>query len=517
MSESLTQCRNFGVTSSASGLGAALVLGSPSALRGGWALAFGIVTRVLAIGFAWALISCAALAAPAPDRHPALPRAWEVPASTVTVPLKVPMAQVQSWSETAVPQDVKGTGTGKRTLTAWFKTIDWNYWWEYDLKRSPLTLGYDGAKIRVAASLTGDLSAHLDTLPGDISSDVEADAGVETTLGIGPDWHLKSASKVFLEVRRADVPIGIAWDGNFFGETISIAGPVQEALKPSLAKLSTDLDQKLQAVDLRPPAEDLWRQVQDPKNLGGQDRLWFLLGPQTVSLGALRTASGSLGLDLTLTVRPSLALGDQPSPGRISLPPAGPLPSPVPRMVLNLPVTKGWAEISQAAFDRLPADRVVAVGNGAKVTVASLEASADGDRILVRVAGKVSPPWPGPSVETVLYLTGRPLWDPVSRTLRWTGAGLDGQTRDFLTKNASWLLEGTWVQTLEKTLVWDLGPQLDRLKDQVSRSLGSVALAPHLVLGLAPGDLSVADFSLTDRGPVVLTRFEGTGSVTWVP
>jgi hypothetical protein len=472
----------------------------------------GLLTGLLVLA-----ASCADLPAPAPERRPAPPRVWDVPPSTLVLPFRVPLAAVKAWTEAKVPAHVQGKGSGQRTLSAWFLKHDWHYSWTYDLTRAPLALAFDGPKIRVSSGLTGTLAAQWDTLPGDISSDVEADAGVEARLSVAADWKLKSTSQVFLDVRRAEVPIGISWDGNFFGETISIAGPVQDALRPSLDQLGHDIDARLGEVDLRPPVEAAWRDLQEPRPLAGSDRLWFTLGPRSVALGPLTAAADAVQVDLALTAQPSLTLGDRPDPVRLPLPPAGTLPAALPRMVLNLPVGIEWGQAAREALARLPAGGWVAVGNGAKMQVHGLEAATDGDRVQVKVAAKVSPPWPGPAVEAVLWLSGKPQWNPAARTFQVTGLTLDVKTRDLLTQAASWLLADAWVKDLEKLLVWDLGPELDRLRDQATASLKDVSLNPHLTLTVAVDRVDVVDFATTDRGASVLARLEGTGSVTWVP
>jgi hypothetical protein len=186
-------------------------------------------------------------------------------------------------------------------------------------------------------------------------------------------------------------------------------------------------------------------------------------------------------------------------------------------MVLNLPVGLDWGPAAAEVLAQLPPGGVVGVGNGAKMVIHDLGAATDGDRIQVRIGAKVSPPWPGPAVEAVLWLSGKPLWDPATRRFRVTGLTLDVKTHDLLAQAASWLLTDAWVHDLEAALAWDLGPELDRLRDQATASLQAVPLNPHLSLSLAVDRLDVADFATTDTGLAVLARLEGTAAVTWLP
>lgn len=460
------------------------------------------------------VVSCAALQAPGPQRSPARPRVWDVPPSTLVVPLRVSQGQVRQWAESAVPKTLEGSGSGQRTLTAWFMKHDWHYWWDYHLVRSPLALTYDGPRVRLAATLTGTLEARWDTLAGDISSDVEADAGVEATVALASDWRLAPTVQSFLEVRRADVPIGIAWDGNFFGETISIAAPVQEALKPSLVTLDRELRQWLQGLEVRPAAEAVWRDLEEPRSLG--NGLWFALGPQDAAIGALSASADAVSVDLVLTARPSLTLGNRPNVDHRPLPPVA-APSGPSAFVVNLPVTVEWDQALKAALARLGPDRTVGLGLGGSLVVQGMEGSTDGDRALVKLWGKVSPPWPAPAVDAVLWLSAVPEWDPAARTLRLTHLALEVKTKDFLAASASWLVGGTWVASLEKTLVWDLGPQLDQWKAQAAQALGAQPLGPHLTLAATVDRFEVVDLTLAERGPEVLARVTGAASVHWTP
>jgi len=461
------------------------------------------------------LASCASIQAPGPERHPATPRVWEVPPSTLTVPLKVGAAQARQWAETVVPQTIEGKGSGQRTLSAWFLKHDWHYWWTYRLVRSPLALGFDANRVRVAATLTGTLDARWDTLPGDISSDVEADAGVEATLSVAPDWTLAADTKTYFEVRRADVPIGIAWDGNFFGETISIAGPVQEALKPSLTTLDGQLRQWVAAVAVKPAAESLWRALEEPRSLG--PGLWFTLGAEQAALGPMTASADGLSVDLVLTARPALAVGSRPEAVHRPLPPAAAAGAGEAALVLNLPVAVEWSEAMALTMTALGKPAEVPLGAGGALRVLSLEASTDGDRALIRVTAQVTPPWPGPAVDAVVWLGALPEWDPAARRLKLTHLSLDVRTRDYLAQAASWLAAGTWVKALERNLVWDLGPRLDGLRDQASVGLKAVVLGPHVILSGSVDTLEVVDLTLSDRGPVVLARVTGAATVRWEP
>jgi len=472
---------------------------------------------VWAVAMLGLLASCADLQAPEPVRRPALGKTWALPASTLVVPVRVPQAQVKAWTENAVPQSLKGEGSGQRTLSAWFLKHDWHYWWTYELRRSPLSLKFEGNRVRVAASLTGDLSARWDTLPGEISSEVEADAGVESVLGLGSDWRVVPRTQVFLEVRRADVPIGIAWDGNFFGETISIAKPVQDALRPSLEALGKDLDRRIAGLEFKPTVEAAWKDLQEPRQIPGTSGLWFSLAPRTVAVGPLKAAADFVGVDLTLTVQPSLISGPRPEPVNVPLPPvmeAQNLPS---RILLNLPVALDWKEAVRLTRDLWAKKTPWDVGNGGKIRLKDLSADTDGDRVLMRVDALISPPWPGPEVEAILWLGARPDWDPVGRSFRLKDLALEIQTKDYLTKTASWLLAGLWVENLQKALVWDMGPGLDLMRSQAATTLNHLDLGHHLWLAASLEQGEVVDFTLTERGPEILTRWGGTATVTWVP
>jgi len=157
-----------------------------------------------------------------------------------------------------------------------------------------------------------------------------------------------------------------------------------------------------------------------------------------------------------------------------------------------------------------------AVANQVVGHLKSVEAYTDADRVLVRLEGKFSAPGTDSTVDAVIWFGALPVWDPATRSLKLTDATLDVRTRDLLAQTASWMLEASWIRDLEKTLVWDLCPELDRWKAEASWALSAVPLGPHLTLGAVLESLEVVDFMLTDRGPTVLTRMSGRGSVSWV-
>lgn len=444
-------------------------------------------------------------------------RVREVPASTLVVPVRVAQDQVKAWTEALVPGTFRGEGSGTKTLTAWFLRHDWNYWWRYDLKRSPLTMGFEENRIKLAASLAGDLSARWDTIPGEIRSQVEAEAGVEAALTLGADWRLQTRSRIFVDLRKAEVPIGIRWNGNFFGENVSIAGAVRQALQPSLEDLGGDLDRWLAGWDLRPVLETAWRDLQEPRPLPGPGSLWFSLAPRAVSVGTLAAGAGQLEIPLTLTFYPAVTSGPRPLPVYRPLPQAEPPPALLPQMLLNLPVALRWDDAEALTRDLWRPGTPWEAGNGAKLRLNNLDASTDGDRVLLRLEAAVTPPWSGSEIDAVLWLRARPVWDPANRTLALADTALEVRTRDYLASAASWLLAPGWIAALEKTLVWELGGQLDALRVQTSSALAALPLGADLTLEVVVNRLEVADLSLTAEGFELLARVEGVGSVTWGP
>ena len=440
-----------------------------------------------------------------PARRPAVPKVWEVPASTLVVPVHIPWDQVSDWTEAAIPLTVRGEGSGSKTLSAWFLTHEWRYAWTYHLSRGSLALGWKEGKVQVMAPIAGTIQAWWDTLPGGTTAHVEANVGVESSLAMTAGWRLRSESQVLLEVTQAELPIGISWNGTFFGTTINIARPLGDALRPSLGDLARLVDAQLDATDFRPLMEGIWQDLQKPRAVGSVGDLWFVLKPETVSVGALSGTSQDWEVDLRLTAHPTMTLGVQPMPTVTTLPPADSLVPGNPSWLVTLPLTIDWSVLARQAVDSQVLGRL-----------RSVKAYTDADRVLIRLEGKFSAPGTDTTVDAVIWFGALPVWDPSTRSLRLTDATLDIRTSDLLAQTASWMLQSSWIHKLEKSLVWDLGSELDRWKAQASFALGSLPLGPHLTLEAMLDSLEVVDFALTDRGPVVLTRMEGRGSVRWV-
>ena len=478
----------------------------------------GVAAFTLAFGVAGVLLlltACASLADGVPVHRPAVVRVWDVPASTLEVPVHIPWYQVADWTEAAVPPTFRGEGTGSKTLSAWFLTHDWHYGWTYHLNRGPMALGWAKGKVQVVAPVVGTLQAWWDTLPGGATAHVEASTGVEASLAMTADWGLRSDSRLLLDVTRAELPIGISWNGTFFGTTIDIAQPLGDALRPALGDLARALDARIDATDLRPMVEGIWRDLQVPRAVGEVDGLWFVLDPESVSVGAPSGTPQDLEVDLRLTAHPSLTLGIEPAPQITPLPRAEPLVPGDPAWVVTLPLAIDWSVLARQALTPQAMTSQTA-DHPILGRLRSVEAYTDAERVLIRLEGRFSAPGSDSTVDAVVWFGALPVWDPSTRSLRLTNATLDIRTRDLLAQTASWMLQSSWVKDLEKTLVWDLGPELDRWKDQATRALASLPLGPHVTLEAALDRLEVVDFTLTDRGPVVLTRMEGRGSVRWV-
>jgi hypothetical protein len=144
------------------------------------------------------------------------------------------------------------------------------------------------------------------------------------------------------------------------------------------------------------------------------------------------------------------------------------------RYRLEVPVVLEAGELSRAVSRRL-AGFHYRFANALRFAVETVDVSGLGDRLVVAVGFRATregaPPWLGR-----IYLTGRPLYDPASRTLSLADLDYDLKTRSLLLHAASFWLHSDFLAKLAAGTRLELGPVLDRATAEARHIVRAVGL-----------------------------------------
>lgn len=251
---------------------------------------------------------------------------------------------------------------------------------------------------------------------------------------------------------------------------------MEELTRPVQRMLTAQVARKLQErFPLRSQAEKVWRAAQKPILLDKQYRAWLLLDPQEAFFYPLYAQRGQVRLGVGLRSYAELVVGPEPA-ARSAL---TPLP--------NLKAASGQDRRFRVALhtDLFYRDLLEIVtpllldkefvSEGRRVIVKGIELYGNGDRLVIRLAT-------AGSLEGVLYLTCRPVFNPQTSLFSVEDVEFDLQTQSLLLATAEWFLHGTIRQAIQERLNMDLSTRVHQAREQAARALARVQLTDGIYL-----------------------------------
>jgi len=336
--------------------------------------------------------------------------------------------------------------------------------------------------------------AMFETLPFKTSLRFKVSATVRPDWRLDPIIHYTGLSEALLDT------IGIG------PVTIQPRRMVEELTQPVQRMLSAQVARRLQEkFPLRSQADKVWHAVQRPILLDKQYRTWLQLDPQEAFFYPLYAQRGQVRLGVGLRSYAELVVG--PEPGARS---ATPLPSLKTatgqdrrfRVALNTDLFyRDLLEI----ITPLLLDKEFA-SEGRRVVVKGIDLYGNGDRLVIRLAT-------AGSLEGVLYLTCRPVFNPQTNQFSVQDVEFDLQSRSLLLATAEWFLHGTIREAIQERLNMDLSRRVQQAREMAAKALARVQLAEGLYLVGNVSEMRLHDVLVQQDKLSIQIYSEGESSV----
>jgi hypothetical protein len=287
---------------------------------------------------------------------------------------------------------------------------------------------------------------------------------------------------------------------------------VQQAVR---AKLSdqikgglTNAVSRLNALSVKPPAEDVWTALRNPIQL--EPDTWLLLSPDKVKRSGFSTDGHVLHDTLEITAHPVIVHGAEP--------PATPTPLPLIETEPTSAEFRGVADVRGDYPGRQPSSQRFHVLADAQIDYATLSASLTsrlrGKRVvhkgyfITMTGAKIS----GLGANHVLlrvnfdgdarghvYLIGKPEINAMTQTMYLSGLRYDLKTTHLLQSAApDWLYHAPLREAIAPEVVFGVTPATDRLRDLLKTGLNR-ALSPTVSMqGVVTSMPAIAVFADTD-------------------
>ncbi|MFB9861650.1 DUF4403 family protein [Rufibacter immobilis] len=415
------------------------------------------------------LFSCqksASLADVRPEAQVAPLPAPDLPLSTISVPISIPVAAL----EERVNQELKGVLYEDNSLQ------DDNLMVKVT-KAGPIKLGAQFSKLSMEVPLKiwakGRWQWNACELCKSIQKTEETEFEVvvrtESRLQIQPDYTLKSYT-------TGDFQWGKQKPAFSMGPLkINLAPFIEPQLKAQIAPMLQQLDQELgKRVPLQQYLGLAWKELQTPVLLHQQYNAWLSIHPQAVRLTPLELQQNQLRLQVGVDAFIRITTGQKPEAVKTSaLPsfiPARTLP---PQAQLAIASDVSYAYLTQMLQKELENQTFSFEEGKHQLSVHSLDVSGKGTQLLLAldVSGQSKAAFVKKKFQGKVWLQATPVYDATTQSIKVKDLQFSIQTRDQLVNTAQWLLHNKVRTQLEQQMVVPVKSQLALLRESLQAGL----------------------------------------------
>jgi hypothetical protein len=247
---------------------------------------------------------------------------------------------------------------------------------------------------------------------------------------------------------------------------IPIERLLQKPLEIQLEKTIRDVEKEIaSSFDLRSEISRLWNDCQEPNLIDADTETWLKIEPQQLFTTGLSEQSGSITMVLGASAYVGTVSGSRPLNSKLSALPGL-------QLVQKLPDDFRVQVQSRISFEALTLQvKKALVGQefaqGKKqIKIEDIALTPIANRLLIQVVFSGS-------AKGSIFLSGIPSYDASKGVLYFKELDLDIESRSLLLKSASWLLNTTLQNTLEKQLRYPVSDYLNSVKNELDQKIKS--------------------------------------------
>ncbi len=422
------------------------------------------------------------LVAPPPVGPPRVP-VIESALSEIPLSFTIPWQRLGEMANEAVPPHLAA-----RVAEDWTGALS-DDWYSYDVVRQPVVLGFANGRITFEVPVAGTFAAGGRAAGLPVKETVRFRGRIHGSVSpqLGADWSPVLSPELDADFDRAEMKV--------FGLVkISVKSRLKERLVPRMRQAFVDVvGRMVEDLHLRAQAEAAWRGLHLAHAIAADPPLWVRFEPR--QLFFLPPQGDGTALTAGLLIRGNLRVhlsGHPASPAVTPLPPSETVAGLPSRYRLEVPVVLESAELSRAVSRRL-AGFHYRFANSLRFEAESVDVSALGDKLVFALAFRATRGTTAPPLSGRIYVAGKPLYDPATRTLALADLDYDLKTRSFLLHAASYWLHSDFLAKLAAAARLELGPILDQATAEARRIARAVGLPAELAGPVALDAVQVQD------------------------
>jgi hypothetical protein len=424
-------------------------------------------------------------------------------ASSLTLPVTVPLAGVQTAANARVPAEFARVDEAREFLNGLLSvrlTGTVTRAGHVSVKPAP-----EGDALIVSVPIRARFRAE----PAGLGSFLARDFGGAATVSlrvqpsVTPEWE--AGAKVSGDYAWTD-PLSVELTP---GVRVSVQSLVDGQVRAQLDRIAADVARAVRdGAGLRARAGALWTRAGQPWTLPTPDPAYARVTPRTLSVSPFRFTPEALKLTVGATFDLGAGLGRAPVQAATPLPPLKIAAPPAPGVSLSVPVRLPYPELSQAATRAahtrtfpLPAplsptlrvDRVTVTPRGARLNAA----------VSVTVSGPL-----GLKVSATADVTGTPALDPSGQVVTLSGVTVATRREGLTGRVIGWLADARAQAYLREAARFDLSARLADVQRQMQSRLPFTP-APGVTLSGTVGALRLSAISVTPDALTVTAEAGG--------
>ena len=289
------------------------------------------------------------------------------------------------------------------------------------------------------------------------------------TASVTPDWNIHT-DVIYLGVSDL-LAEGVGVGPLSFKPRSIIEGvtqPVQKALSGMVAQKIHKL------LPLKSMVAKVWNTAQSPILLDKNYKTWLVLTPREIMLSPLYAQNNRVKLSVGISTIAEVVVGPEPAAQ-----PMRPLPNlklvntfdKTFRIALNVDVF--FKDLRAVAAPLLLNKQFDSDGNS--VIIKDFDLSGNGDKLVIKLETQGS-------LDGVIYLTAKPVFNPQTDVFSVEDVDFDMQTQSLLLNSADWFLHGTIKSMIQEKLNMNLTQQLEQSRQIAAKALTRMQLMDHLFL-----------------------------------
>ena len=467
-----------------------------------WAIILPVAAlAVLALAAGVFLRTSARLDTPPPGARGAPLAPLDLPASTVAMPVSVPLEAIGGELNRAAPPSISGAQDGPLG-----SRLNWR------VTRSPIAVTGANGALRISGDLNGGLS--IESWAGSAQVDLKARYHMDSRPRMLRNWRLDPNLSVELSLDQAT--------HRLFGRIDislrrTIGPPLERALRAQLERLQTHIagDDSIERV-----VRELWTRLCTSVRILSDPEIWLEIRPGGLSAGQVRIDGKAISLPLALQAR--TMIGTRNTTPRCVFPERLEIGGPEPdepeaaSIELWLPVETGYGELREA-LERSAVGR--SFGDSWPVTLDAARAEARGRSLLLEANFRPqAPEWLSKRGKVSAYLVAEPVLDPEAATITLTRLAIDTASSHAVAAVLGELGERRFLASLGSPPAFDLSEWQEQLRGRANQALADLGLlsasADNVAIAAQLDDLRLVRLEVGPDSVRAVARATGSARIT---